>query len=67
MVDVYHLFKLGATTYKFVRASKGAYNAAVILKSVWKPMAVMGACGIIDGACEDIAEKAIETIVKENK
>ena len=67
MVDVYHLFKLGTTALRVVKASKGAYDVAVIFKTIWKPMAAMGACGIIDGACEDLADIAIEKIVEEKK
>jgi len=66
MVDVYHLFKLGEASYKIIRASKGAYNAGIIFKSIWKPMTAMGVCGFIDGACEDAADKIIKTL-EENK
>ena len=65
MVDVYHLFKLGTTALRVIKASKGAYTAATVLKGVWKPVAVMGACGVIDGACEEFVDKAIEKIVEE--
>lgn len=67
MVDVYHLFKLGTATARLLKASKGTYNAVVIFKNLWKPMAVMGAMGVVDGACEEITDKAVEIIIKESK
>ena len=62
MVDVYHLFKLGVTAAKVLKASNGARNAVVIFKSVWKPMATMGVMGFADAAMEEAADKIIEEI-----
>lgn len=67
MVDAYHLFKLCTTTARILKASKGTYNTVMIFKGVWKPLAIMGVSGVVDGACEDIADKAIKMIVKETE
>lgn len=63
MVDFYHLFKLGVSAGKVLKASKGAYNAGMILKSVWKPMAVMGLSGVADAAIDEGVNKATNYIL----
>ena len=62
MIDVYHLFKLGTATLRVVKASKGSYNAMLIFKNVWKPLAVMGISGMADAACEEASELIIKTL-----
>ena len=66
MVDIYHLFKLGTTTAKFLKVSKGLYSAGTITKTVWKPLVGMGVSGVLDAAFDDAIEK-IEENIKENK
>ena len=67
MVDVYHLFKLGVTAAKVLKASNGIRNAAVIFKSVRKPLAVMGAMGILDGAMDEAGDILVEKVIEETQ
>ena len=67
MVDVYHLVKLCTSTAKILKASKGAYDAAMIFKHVRKPIAMMGVFGFVDGALEDATDKLFEEIGKEKE
>ena len=62
MVDVYHLFKLGTSAAKILKASKGAYDATVIFKNVWKPMVTMGVMGFVDAATEEATDKIIKEL-----
>lgn len=62
MVDIYHLFKLGTTAAKVIKASNGIYDVAVIFKGVWKPMVTMGVMGIADAAIEEATDKLIKEI-----
>lgn len=67
MVDVYHLYKICISTAKVLKASKGAYSAAMIFRHVRKPLATMGALGFIDGAVEDAFDKLLKEITKEKE
>lgn len=67
MVDVYHLFKLGTTAARILKASKGARNAAVIFKNIVKPMAVMGAMGVLDGAMDEASDVLINKVLEETE
>lgn len=67
MVDIFHLIKLCTTTAKVLKASKGAYDAMLIFKTVRKPLAIMGVLGMADGAVEEVADKFIEKLIEENK
>ena len=62
MVDVYHLFKLGTTAGKIIKATGGIASIQVIFKNVAKPMIVMGLSGVADAACEDAADLIIEKL-----
>ena len=64
MVDFYHLFKLGAAAGTILKTSKGAYNAGLIFKTIWKPMATMGAMGLADAAMEEGVSKATKYIIE---
>ena len=65
MVDVYHLFKLGTTAARVLKASNGVHNAVVIFKSVWKPMATMGAMGVLDGAIDEASDILVQKVIEE--
>lgn len=65
MVDVYHLFKLGTTAARVLKASNGARNAVVIFKSIRKPLAVMGAMGVLDGAMDEAGDILVNKIIEE--
>lgn len=67
MVDIYHLVKLCTTTAKVLKASKGAYDAALIFKTVKKPLMVMGAVGVADAAMEEAVDKVFDKLIEENK
>lgn len=67
MVDVYHLVKLCTTTAKVLKASKGAYDMALIFKTVKKPLAMMGALGVADAAMEETVDKFFDKLTEENK
>lgn len=65
MVDVYHLFKLGITAARVLKASNGAHNAVVMFKSIRKPLAVMGAMGVLDGAMDEAGDILVNKIIEE--
>lgn len=67
MIDVYHIFKLGVTAGKVLKASKGAYNAGVIFKSVLKPMAVIGVSGFTDAAIDEYGDRLLKKLTEEAK
>lgn len=67
MVDMFSLMKLCTTTAKMLKASKGVYDAALIFKTVRKPLAVMGVLGMVDGAMEDVVDDFIDKLAEENK
>ena len=55
MVDIYHLFKLGASATKVMKYGKNVN----ILKTIWKPLTMMGVYGLVDGACEEVMDTYI--------
>jgi hypothetical protein len=62
MVDLYHLFKLGAAAGKIIKVTGSVGSAKVILKHIAKPMVVMGLSGVADAACEDATDLIIKKI-----
>lgn len=62
MVDVYHLFKLGTSAARVLKATNGARNAALIFKNLCKPMAVMGVSGMADAAIEEAMDGVVKAL-----
>ena len=65
MIDIYHLFKLGVSAGKVLKATKGAYETAVIFKNVAKPLAVLGVSGFADAAIDEYSDKLIKKLTEE--
>ena len=67
MVDIYHLFKLGTSTMTLLKAGNEVKDIVVLAKNLWKPVAMMGLYGMVDEACDEIVETALEKITKEKE
>ena len=60
MVDIYHLFKLGTTAGKLLKAAGGAYSVKVIFSKCSGELLGMGISGMVDAAFDELLDKVFE-------